>query len=109
MLTWHQTRNGIAVTGLGHQALLDVPMTAFFASRLCPGSAMRSMGKPRTISYQTHRFVAVATYFNRLKIAEHFSFVIPTAFSLRGGVGEIHFACLVANVLWIPVPLGTRE
>ncbi len=29
MLTWHRTCNEIAVTGLGHQALLDVPMTAF--------------------------------------------------------------------------------
>ena len=42
MLTWHQIRNGIAVTGLGHQALLDVPMTAFFASRQCPGTAIRA-------------------------------------------------------------------
>ena len=42
MLTWHQTRNGIAVTGLGHQALLNVPMMAFFASRQCPGTAIRA-------------------------------------------------------------------
>ena len=41
MLTWHRTCNGIAVTGLGHQALLGVRMTAFFASRQCPGTAIR--------------------------------------------------------------------
>lgn len=42
MLTWHQTRNGLAMTGLGSQALLAVPMTAFFASRQCPGTAIRA-------------------------------------------------------------------
>ena len=42
MLTWHQIHNGLALTGLGHQALLDVPMTAFFASRQCPGTAIRA-------------------------------------------------------------------
>ena len=30
------------MTGTGHQALLDVPMTAFFASRQCPGTAIRA-------------------------------------------------------------------
>ena len=30
------------MTGTGHQALLDVPMTAFFASRQCPGAAIRA-------------------------------------------------------------------
>lgn len=42
LLTWHQTRNGLAVSGTGHQALLDVPMAAFFASRQCPGTAIRA-------------------------------------------------------------------
>lgn len=42
MLTWHQTHNGLVVTGLGRQALLAVPMTAFFASRQCPGAAIRA-------------------------------------------------------------------
>lgn len=42
MLTWHQTRNGLAVTGLGDQALWELPMTAFFASRQCPGTAIRA-------------------------------------------------------------------
>ena len=42
MLTWQQTRHGLAVTGLGDQALLGVPMTAFFASRQCPGTAIRA-------------------------------------------------------------------
>ena len=30
------------MTGVGCQALLDVPMTAFFASRQCPGTAIRA-------------------------------------------------------------------
>ena len=42
MLTWDKTQNALAVTGVGHQALLDVPMTAFFASRQCPGAAIRA-------------------------------------------------------------------
>lgn len=42
MLTWHQTRNDLAVTGLGNQGLLALPMTAFFASRQCPGIAIRA-------------------------------------------------------------------
>ena len=42
MLTWHQTRNSLAVTGLGGQTLLARPMTAFFASRQCPGTAIRA-------------------------------------------------------------------
>lgn len=41
MLSWHQTCNDLAVTGLGCQNLLASPMTAFFASRQCPGSAIR--------------------------------------------------------------------
>lgn len=41
MLSWHQNRNGLAVTGLGGQELLTLPMTAFFASRQCPGAAIR--------------------------------------------------------------------
>lgn len=42
MLTWQQTLNGMAVTGLGCQDLLALPMTAFFASRQCPGTAIRA-------------------------------------------------------------------
>lgn len=42
MLIWHQTRNDLAGTGLGNQALLALPMTAFFASRQCPGTAIRA-------------------------------------------------------------------
>jgi hypothetical protein len=42
MLSWHQTRNGLAVMGLGCQDLLALPMTAFFASRQCPGCAIRA-------------------------------------------------------------------
>lgn len=41
MLSWHQNRNGLAVTGQGGQELLRAPMTAFFASRQCPGTAIR--------------------------------------------------------------------
>lgn len=42
MLNWHQTRNGLAVTGVGNQDLLALPMTAFFASRQCTGAAIRA-------------------------------------------------------------------
>lgn len=41
MLSWHQNCNGLALTGLGCQELLTLPMTAFFASRQCPGTAIR--------------------------------------------------------------------
>lgn len=42
MLSWHQTCNRLAVTGLGPQGLLALPMTAFFASRQCPSTAIRA-------------------------------------------------------------------
>ncbi len=42
MLTWQQTLNGVTVIGLGNQTLLALPMTAFFASRQCPGIAIRA-------------------------------------------------------------------
>lgn len=42
MLSWRQTCGDFAVTGLGCQALLALPLTAFFASRQCPGSAIRA-------------------------------------------------------------------
>ncbi len=35
----HATHN---LTGVGNRELLDLPMTAFFASRQCPGSAIRA-------------------------------------------------------------------
>lgn len=41
MLSWHHSRNGLAVTGMGCRDLLALPMTAFFASRQCPGSGIR--------------------------------------------------------------------
>lgn len=42
MSGWIQTRHGLSVAGLGAQDLLALPMTAFFASRQCPGSAIRA-------------------------------------------------------------------
>lgn len=42
MLSWRQTCSDFAVTGLGCQALLALPLTVFFASRQCPGSAIRA-------------------------------------------------------------------
>lgn len=42
MLTWDHNHKGIALTGVGGQALLAHPMTAFFASRQCPGVAIRA-------------------------------------------------------------------
>ena len=42
MQNWHQIRHGLTLTGVGRQSLLDLTMTAFFASRQCPGSAIRA-------------------------------------------------------------------
>jgi predicted Rossmann fold nucleotide-binding protein DprA/Smf involved in DNA uptake len=42
MLIWQQTLNGVTVAGVGNQALLALPMAAFFASRQCPGIAIRA-------------------------------------------------------------------
>lgn len=42
MAGWIQTRYGLSVAGLGEQELLALPMSAFFASRQCPGSAIRA-------------------------------------------------------------------
>lgn len=40
--TWHAERNGVAVSGVGAAELLQGPLTAFFASRQCPGVAIRA-------------------------------------------------------------------
>jgi hypothetical protein len=42
MLTWHQPCDDLAVTGMGRQDILAAPMTAFFASHQCPGTAIRA-------------------------------------------------------------------
>jgi predicted Rossmann fold nucleotide-binding protein DprA/Smf involved in DNA uptake len=42
VLTWHQPHHGLEITGVGNQALLALPMTAFFASRQCSGAAIRA-------------------------------------------------------------------
>ncbi len=42
MKIWHATHQSLALTGVGGQALLAQPMTAFFASRQCPGTAIRA-------------------------------------------------------------------
>ena len=39
---WRAERNGVAVAGLGAAGLLQGPLTAFFASRQCPGTAVRA-------------------------------------------------------------------
>lgn len=36
---WRAKRNGVAVAGVGAAGLLQGPLTAFFASRQCPGTA----------------------------------------------------------------------
>lgn len=41
MSGWTQTHHGLTVVGLGAQDLLALPMSAFFASRQCPGIAIR--------------------------------------------------------------------
>ena len=42
MQTWQKTHAKQCLTGTGNHDLLDLPMTAFFASRQCPGSAIRA-------------------------------------------------------------------
>ena len=39
---WHLDTRLSGLTGVGNAALLDEPLTAFFASRTCPGSAIRA-------------------------------------------------------------------
>jgi hypothetical protein len=42
MQTWQKTHAKHSLTGTGNADLLDLPMTAFFASRQCPGAAIRA-------------------------------------------------------------------
>ena len=42
MQTWQKSQVKHCLTGTGHPDLLDLPMTAFFASRQCPGTAIRA-------------------------------------------------------------------
>ena len=42
MQTWQKARGDDNLTGTGNPALLDLTMTAFFASRQCPGTAIRA-------------------------------------------------------------------
>ena len=42
MQVWSTLVQGLLLAGIGHQGLLAQPMTAFFASRQCPGTAIRA-------------------------------------------------------------------
>jgi predicted Rossmann fold nucleotide-binding protein DprA/Smf involved in DNA uptake len=42
MQTWQKAHAKHSLTGTGNPDLLDLPMTAFFASRQCPGAAIRA-------------------------------------------------------------------
>ncbi len=42
MQTWQKAHAKHSLTGTGNADLLDLPMTAFFASRQCPGIAIRA-------------------------------------------------------------------
>jgi hypothetical protein len=42
MQTWQKAHAKHSLTGTGNANLLDLPMTAFFASRQCPGAAIRA-------------------------------------------------------------------
>ena len=42
MQTWQKAHAKHSLTGTGNANLLDLPMTAFFASRQCPGTAIRA-------------------------------------------------------------------
>lgn len=39
---WSTERNGVTVAGVGAVGLLEGPLTAFFASRQCPGTPIRA-------------------------------------------------------------------
>jgi hypothetical protein len=39
---WQKPHNEVSMSGAGNQDLLELPMTAFFASRYCPGAAIRA-------------------------------------------------------------------
>ena len=41
-VVWQFEHDGVPLVGIGEQALLALPMTAVFASRLCPGTAIRA-------------------------------------------------------------------
>lgn len=41
-MPWEQHRPGLLLAGRGARGLLDKPLTAFFASRQCPGTAIRA-------------------------------------------------------------------
>ena len=41
-VVWQFEHDGVPLVGVGEQALLALPMTAFFASRRCPGTAIRA-------------------------------------------------------------------
>lgn len=40
---WEIERKGAMLIGVGGKALVELPITAFFASRQCPGSAIRAV------------------------------------------------------------------
>ena len=42
MQIWQKTHAMHSLTGIGNPGFLDLPMTAFFASRQCPGTAIRA-------------------------------------------------------------------
>lgn len=42
MQTWQKVGTEYTLTGIGNPDLLGLPMTAFFASRQCPGTAIRT-------------------------------------------------------------------
>jgi predicted Rossmann fold nucleotide-binding protein DprA/Smf involved in DNA uptake len=42
MPVWQHAKGGLCLTGVGCAEFLDAPMTAFFSSRTCPGTAIRA-------------------------------------------------------------------
>ena len=42
LAVWQFEHDNVPLAGVGEQALLAMPMTAFFASRRCPGTAIRA-------------------------------------------------------------------
>ena len=66
VLPWVAERRGVAVCGVGVAELLQRPLTAFFASRQCPGIAIR-MGTEWALQQARKRSVLVGGFHSPLE------------------------------------------
>ena len=63
---WFAERRGQAVCGIGAAVLLQGPLVAFFASRLCPGTAIRA-GTQWALQQAQQRVVLVGGFHSPLE------------------------------------------